>query len=170
MKKSVKTLALACVAACCALNAQAKTEGNYIGINVVNYGVGDTTGGSTFVRNREIRDISLSYKYAFNYNNFIIAPELRYGVGLSSAAQEVYDVKLHLGYDLSDKLAVLANVGFNSNNTDFTRTHHNEREAIVYGIGMKYQLDERFNLEASIDIREKGIDIETTNFGISYNF
>ena len=120
--------------------------------------------------NKEIRDISLSYKYAFNYNNFIIAPELRYGVGLSSAAQEVYDVKLHLGYDLSEKLAVLANVGFNSNNADFTRTHHNEREAIVYGIGLKYQLDERFNLEASIDIREKGVDIETTNFGISYNF
>lgn len=168
MKKSMKTLALACVAACCALNAQAKTEGNYVGINVVNYGVED--GRGTFSTGESIRDLSISYKYAFNFRNFIVAPELRYGVGLSSATQEVYDVKLHLGYDLSDKLAVLANVGFNSNNTDFFGDHHNDREAIVYGIGLKYQIDEHFNLEASIDIREKGIDVETTNFGISYNF
>lgn len=167
MKKSIKTLALACVAACCALNVQAKTEGNYIGVNVVNYEIGTLPGQKNenfFHAGPSYRDLSLSYKYAFNYNNFIVAPELRYTVGLSSGLQEAYDVKLHLGYDLSDKLAVLANVGFNSFNS------HEEREAIVYGIGIKYQLDERFNLEASIDIREKGVDMETTNFGISYNF
>ena len=169
MKKSVKTLALACVAACCVNNANAKTEGNYIGINVVEHEIGFDYDEPVYVPRSFTHsgvnntDLSISYKYAFNYKNFILAPELIYGVGLGDY-QETYAAKIHVGYDLTDNFAFLVNIGFDSNN------NIEEREAITYGLAAKYQLDENWNLEASLDIREKGLDLKTTSFGISYNF
>ena len=161
----MKTLALACVMGCCALNANAKTEGNYFGINLVNYEAGENRAESTFsYSGQHVRDLSINYKYAFNFNNLILAPELEYTVGLSKDAQEAYTARINLGYDLTDNFAFLVNVGFNSNNS------LEEREAVTYGIAAMYRLDENFTLQAGLDMREKGENVETTTLGISYNF
>ena len=165
MKKTTKTLALACIMGCCALNANARTEGNYLGINLVNYEVGVDAPESTFTYSGEhARDLSINYKYAFNFNNVILAPELEYTVGLSKTIQEAYTARINLGYDLTDNFAFLVNVGFNSNNS------FDDREAITYGIAAMYRLDENFTLQAGLDMREKGDNSEITTFGISYNF
>lgn len=165
MKKTMKTLALACVMGCCALNANARTEGNYLGINLTNYELGAAGAEKTFVYSGEhIRDLSINYKYAFNFNNLILAPELEYTVGLSKDMQEAYTARINLGYDLTDSFAFLVNVGFNSNNS------FEDREAITYGIAAMYKLDENFTLQAGLDMREKGDNAEITTIGISYNF
>ncbi len=169
MKKFFKSLAVATTFVLLSANSYAKTEGNYVGVSLNNFNVEqivEDQARSKFKYDTSLRDINFSYKYAFNFYDFIVAPELNLGAGLASDLKTNYSAKLNLGYDLSENFALFGTVGFNYNKSKFL----NKKKAPIFGLAAKYQLDEHFNLNASVDYRQKGTRTEISSFGVSYNF
>lgn len=164
MKKNAKAVVLACAIMTCVSAANARTKGNYLGFSLTGSSVGIEERDSSFFYLGTVRDVSFNYMYAINYKNFVLAPEFVYFVGLASGWQETYVAKAHIGYDITENLTLLANVAFESNNNLL------EKESINYGVAAMYRLDKNWNLQASLEVRQKGIDIETTSIGLSCNF
>lgn len=139
MKKTLSLIAIA--ASLLTSQAYAKTEGNYVGIDVLRSTAkvkststlaSDNVGSSEPYYNHNKKDsaygLGLNYKYAFNFNNFFVAPGVSYeflnndvksGYGSSSSNFFSQSVKLkssvslraNLGYDINDQFAVYVPVG-----------------------------------------------------------
>ena len=128
-----------------AASAHAKTEGSYLGIDLLKTntqvkgtGVGEDYGVGWF--NTKAKDSSIgfgiNYKYAINMNNFFIAPGLFYeSIGAEAEASnkdgiytytqktkinDRYGVKLDLGYDIMDKFAAYIPLGLTSTNYELS--------------------------------------------------
>lgn len=165
MKNKKKYLVIAGVMALMAANAHAKTEGNYVFLNLTDVNLKTNSTRGTYLYNTAIKDVIFGYRYVFNFNKFLVAPELSYGAGISNTLQESYNVKLNLGYDLTDNFALYGVAGWNSNNG------LGKRESATYGLLTTYQLDENFGLNASVDFRDQGsVKSEFVSFGITFNF
>ena len=131
------------IASLAASSANAKTEGSYLGIDLLKANTEVKTSkvssnnADTYF-NTTTKDsqngLGLNYKYAINMNNFFIAPGLFYeSIGAETKVDDKanqytqnvkikdrYGVKLDLGYDIMDKFAVYLPVGFASTNYELS--------------------------------------------------
>lgn len=140
MKKTFVFLSL--IAALTATTANAKTEGHYLGINLLRTdatvksnsdAVGDRTLPEWYLHQKSETDYGagLSYGYAFNFNKFFITPQVSYDVlksevkvGYPGTANDPFSqsvriknratAQVNLGYDLTDKFAAYVPVGISS--------------------------------------------------------
>lgn len=161
--------------------AYAKTEGNYIGVDVLRSTAkvkststlaDDNIGSAAPYYNHDKKDsaygFGVNYKYAFNFNNFFIAPGVSYDLlnndvkagyqGFSSVPSS-QNIKLksrltaqaNLGYDINDQFAAYIPVGVSSFNYEMntsdtyfggsklnTKTTGNKTAAFI-GLGFSYQ-------------------------------
>ena len=175
MKKIL--IATALIAAFSSSLALAKTEGEVIGIDLIrssaqvksNSDSADDAGLTEYYSHKKKDSgysVGVNYKYAFNFNDFFIAPGLSYNfinneakVGYSKSSDDFYSqsVKLNnqisfqtnLGYDVSDKFAVYVPVGVSSfgyeiktsdvSVSSVTTKKTGRESSIFYGLGLSYQ-------------------------------
>lgn len=165
-------------------SAFAKSEGSYLSLDVLS-STGrfheryqdNTTSGNTVNNkpafNHQAVGFGATYKYAFNFNNFFIAPGLFYERnrltidgdviqdGDSGRRMEVkhrYGAKLDFGYDVTENFAPYLTVGyaginygtkqysFQNTNVRSTRLVNDTVGDIFYGGGIRFDLNERVSL------------------------
>jgi len=157
--------------------ALAKTEGGVIGIDLIrssaqvksNSDSADDAHLTQYYSHKKKDSgysVGVNYKYAFNFNDFFIAPGLSYNLinnevkaGYSRSSDDFYSqsVKLNnqisfqtnLGYDVSDKFAVYVPVGVSSfgyeiktsdvSGSSVTTKKTGRESSIFYGLGLSYQ-------------------------------
>jgi opacity protein-like surface antigen len=140
MKKTFCLLTV--IASLAATAANAKTEGHYLGINLLRTdakvksdsdAVADRTLPEWYLHQKSETDygVGLSYGYAFNFNSFFITPQVSYDVlksevkvGYPGTADDPFSqsVKIknrltaqaNFGYDLTDKFSAYVPVGISS--------------------------------------------------------
>jgi len=191
-------------------NAFAKTEGSYVGLSLINTEL-ESAASLNGVKEDEGKanqfSGGVSYKYSFNFNGFFAAPELFYdlnrtksratdsgGTHYNSEVKNSYGVKLNLGYDITDKFAAYAIVGHSisrmkshfsgnlSGGVDPTPENAN-REAFIYGLGMKYDIANNISVNFSYEISQFNLsndvfnttdkinpDYRVARLGVAYNF
>lgn len=179
MKKTLSLIAIA--SSLLTSQAYAKTEGNYFGVDVLrsttkakSYSslANDNTNGNEIYydhsnRRDSHRGVGLNYKYAFNFNNFFVAPGISYdflnnnmkaGYASSSTSYFSQTVKLNsafslranLGYDINDQFAFYVPVGISQFNYEIKTTDANStttlnskrssnKSAAFIGLGFSYQ-------------------------------
>lgn len=178
MKKTLSLIAI--VGSLLATSAYAKTEGNYLGIDVLRSTAkvkststlaSDNVGSSAPYYNHNKKDsaygVGLNYKYAFNFNNFFVAPGISYeflnndakaGYGSSSTNFFSQSVKLkssvslraNLGYDINEQFAVYVPVGVSqfyydintsdaSGGSSVSQKKSSSKSAAFIGFGFSYE-------------------------------
>jgi predicted porin len=173
MKKNL--LITSALAALISTSAFAKTEGNYVGVDLIhsNFEIDNSTTDDGDV------SLGINYKHAFNFGGLYIAPEIFFDysnidLGSSSEIEHLYGVKANVGYDISDKVSIFGAVGYAEDRQKDGTTSYAE-EFTIYGLGATYSLDNSVSLKAAYDIAEGealGSD-ETYNIfrlGVAYNF
>lgn len=176
-----KTLPLILIASSILLTAEAnaKTEGSYLGVDVIrnsarvksNSNLAFDQANNSEYYNHNKKDsaygLGVNYKYAFNFNNFFIAPGVSYNLlgndvkaGFAGHSNDPYSQNLKLksqltlqgnfGYDVSDKFAAYIPLGVSSFNYELntkdvissgsvtTKKTGNET-AFFFGLGFSYQ-------------------------------
>ena len=140
-------------------NSHAKTQGNYLEVNFITSNVNFQNikyFPTKISKNRHTNSSStysfgVNYSYAFNYNNFFIAPGLIFEknnaknflnrqssqdhlpsfFGTSyNLIKKRYGIKLDLGYDFNDNIALYATLGqavnnYKNNSSNFTKYSFN---------------------------------------------
>jgi opacity protein-like surface antigen len=176
-----KTLPLIAIAGLILLSseANAKTEGNYLGIDLVRSSAqvksnsnlaSDQIGLAEFYDHKKddaAYGFGINYKYAFNFNNFFVAPGVSYSVlnndvkaGFAGHHDDPYSqnlklksqltVQANLGYDITDQFAAYIPVGVSSFEYELKTsddgsifildTKKSDREsALFFGLGFSYQ-------------------------------
>lgn len=171
-------------------NANAKTEGHYVGLDLINTQY-ETTGFTSDTKHEDDKvSLGVNYKYAFNINNFFIAPEIFYDDNNAQVkiheedqsnkymkAEELkyrYGVKLNLGYDINDKFALYGTVGFAENRLEYYDSIISSgkaeydaasatKESIIYGLGAKYSINDKFSVNVAYETSK--LDFE----GVAYD-
>lgn len=177
----------------------AKTQGNYAQVNILH-----TQSTSTDFYNKEHSDgdlgIGIEYKYALNFNNFFIAPALFYNhnnVELKYSNRDgdpsvhklySYGLKSDFGYDINDKISIFSTFGYSevrfslkttffSNNPTTIDAFSSTDEALIFGGGIKYSLNDKVDLQASYEyfnyVNEdipNSLSPEVFKLGFAYNF
>ncbi len=178
MKKTLSLIAVA--GSLLASNAYAKTEGNYFGIDVLRSTAkvkststlaNDNSGSAEPYYNHNKKDsaygIGLNYKYAFNFNNFFVAPGISYEFlnneiksGFASTSSNYFSQKTNLksslslrtnlGYDINDQVAFYVPVGISQFYYDIKTSDvgggnsvnakkSNNKSAAFIGFGFSYE-------------------------------
>ena len=169
-------------------SAYAKTEGNYIGVSLLdlkssqqyNGRVNDTTIG-----------YGVDYKYAFNFgNNIFLAPGVFYerigtsAINSANADLKIrsrYGAKLDLGYDISKQFAVYFTNGIASSRTTVSTNTEMSNMKYFYGLGGLFHATKNVTLNIEYntqDFNAKGPDqsidaktkLEVLKFGVAYHF
>lgn len=215
MKNSTfKIFAIAIIAFLTSINADAyedisniyKTKGRYIGINLnlVKSSVTDTAESdlvnvSNYNSTRKVRG-GINYSYAFNYNNFFVAPEVFLDIientnqnsSLTNDKLTIntrYGIKGNVGYDfVNQKFSPYLTFGraaveYESNKRNDLNTiiKTGTRASSIYGIGSNFEISENFI--ANIEYNRQRVDLDqgtgagrfkteinSVKFGIAYNF
>jgi opacity protein-like surface antigen len=151
--------------------ASAKTQGNYIGIDVIrsnsSFNQIEVNG---FESERNIYNIQsndqisygLNYKYAFNFNNMFIAPGAFYentNLSMIDKDQDTWEIetrngiKVDIGYDFNDTIAAFgtAAIAQNNYNVDWKSVGASNNDSDIspsLGLGVKFSLTDHiaFNL------------------------
>lgn len=168
--------------------AFAKTEGNYIGVDLL-----ATQAKQIFNTTNKEKEIDfgvgVNYKHAINFDGFFVAPGVYFDFNNASVndgpteleAEYSYGLVVDLGYDINDKIAAYVALGYkearlttSSNNVD---TASQTEELITYGIGTRYSLNEDLDLNLSYEYGDyvgKGIsssvNTDIVRLGVAYNF
>lgn len=177
MKKTLSLLVI--VTSLSISQANAKTEGSYLGFDILKNNAKvkstssaafDNQGSNQPYYNHSKKDSSygfgLNYKYAFNFNNFFIAPGISfdylnnevksgYGVAGNQFSQSLklktaLSLRANLGYDISDQFAFYVPVGisqfsYESKTNDegsgrYIRTKKSANESAAFiGFGLSYE-------------------------------
>jgi opacity protein-like surface antigen len=172
--------------------AMAKTEGNYVGLDLTNARV-NYEGGSS-VHDDKQTSFGANYKYAFNHNNFFVAPGVFFedlnvksedNVGDNWNVNYRYGAKLDLGYDFTDKFAGFVNAGVANTNYKVHQKSISQKATDddlsgVYGVGVKYSVSNNVDLGLGYDYSEievKGADgsvkspnVQVIKVGAAYKF
>jgi len=155
-------------------SAFAKTEGNYIGLNLIN-----TSTSYQFDSGRVRNDnysFGVDYKYAFNFGKLFVAPGLFYdhnalsrSVNASSDNDRIslntkfsYGVKVNIGYDITDKFAPFVILGHSQTRLDYSVYGPNTsfykqsltQEGFVYGLGFKYSVSDNVDVNAAYELTQ----------------
>lgn len=195
-----KLLAVASiVAVVSSSSAFAKTEGNYVGLNAVRshaknqYTVSGADSGSDFKDNAV--GFGADYKYAFNMNDFFIAPGAfieRNGTkakdvdGDNVNIEYRYGLKADIGYDVNDSLSVYFTNGISNNayKVDWRSVGTKKTGTEIgyfYGLGVAYNVtkDIAMNIEYNMQSIELDTpvsatkvenDLSVVKLGVSYHF
>ncbi len=187
MKKSTTNIfALAiCVASfSLASSAHAKTQGSYAGFNFLHSITNNQykSEARQIVYNptfeQEAMGYGLNYKYAVNYNNFYLAPELFYD-HIGNEAQDLdqdnvkinnrYGAKLNFGYDISDKFSLFASAGIASVDYDvdwmksLRRKESGIATASIFGLGASFYPSENVAVNFEFNTQEFDFDAPGSN-------
>ena len=154
MKKTLSLIAI--MISLLSSQAYAKTEGNYVGINLLRSTL-KTKSTSTFTNmnsltrksNQSINGLGLKYSYAYNFNNFFANNEISYELldnEITSASyvvgsngysflqnlniKKAITLKSNFGYDFNDKFAIYIPIGV-------SRFDYNIKSNDIYFIGGK---------------------------------
>jgi opacity protein-like surface antigen len=139
-----KTLSLIAIASSLIFSSQAnaKTEGNYLGIDLIrssaqvksNSNLASDASLSEWYNQKESDSaygVGINYKHAFNFSNFFIAPGISYNLlsndvkaGYAGTSNDPYSqsmklksqltLQTNLGYDLNDKFSTYIPIGVSS--------------------------------------------------------
>ena len=177
-------------------NASAKTSGNYLGIDLIHSEVkldNISTGTNSSIRSGDKVSVGVNYKYAFNFDNFFVAPRVFFdytNIGAKASNNDEWDLdfrygaKVDLGYDITDKFAAFVNVGAANNHYEAryasgSKTSDSKLEAL-YGVGVKYSATDAIDFGLSYEISNLNVkdplnntvkfDLEVFRLGVSYNF
>jgi opacity protein-like surface antigen len=168
--------------------ANAKTEGNYVGLNIIKtdmqatqntYRGVSSNNGFKLTPEDQI-SLGINYKRAFNFGGFFVAPggffeysniSTKDGTGATYSAQYNLDfrvgAKVDFGYDITDKFAAYANLGlvangysydFKGNNGDSLELSDNAI-APSYGLGIKYALRDNLDINVQYEVSEFEMDV-----------
>ena len=180
-------------------SALAKTEGNYVGIDVLRtsakhkYESNGLT-GSKF--DDSSIGVGVNYKHALNFNQVFLAPGVFFDqLGTKSkdsdggkvSASYRYGAKLDLGYDITDDFAVYFTNGLSNllYSVDWNNTGDGKKSGsklgYVYGGGLSYKIAK--NLVMNLEYNTQSVDLKTpynetkvassirvAKVGLSYNF
>lgn len=161
--------------------ALAKTEGSYLGIDLLSakaqHQYANSGSASPYKKfDNSTTGFGLNYKYAFNFNNFFIAPSAFYEkLGTKAvdsdrdnvAINSRYGAKLDFGYDFTDEIALYATAGIASVNykVDWKSTSEGvsgNKVAPIIGFGASYYPHK--NVALSLEYNYQSLDIPTPNF------
>jgi opacity protein-like surface antigen len=155
MKKILSLIAIAI--SLLSSQAYAKTEGNYVGINLLKSTAKikntstlaiDNEGGNNIFYNHNNKNskygFGLNYKYAFNFNSFFVAPEISYEF---------------LNNEISS--------GFFSSNSRYFSQKVKLKNAISLKSNFGYDFNDQFAFYIPIGIFKFGYDIETADVSVS---
>lgn len=151
----------------------AKTEGNYVGVDLIRTEIK----GNDNEKEHKISG-GLNYEYAFNMNNFFIAPGAFFDYsndtaktkntesGVEVGANKIgldyrYGARVNFGYDFN-KFAVYANIGLAENHytvdigaggiaQNGAKKSGNDL-ALAYGIGAKYSVTDRIDVKLGYEM------------------
>ncbi len=152
-------------------SAFAKTEGNYLGVELLRtkaehlYKTNGVVNNTLGKFDDSATGYGLNYKYAFNFgNNVFVAPGIFYDkIGTSAEdldhdpinIQSRYGVKLDVGYDLTNQAAIYFTNGFAKTrySVDWLTTNSGEIVSTTpfvyfYGIGATYQASKNITFNA----------------------
>jgi opacity protein-like surface antigen len=164
-----KLLAAASVAAIVSSSgAFAKTEGNYVGVDLL------ATTYKTSDRSDKHADtrvgFGVNYKYAFNFDGLFIAPGVFYNAnnaksehqGWEEKLDNSYGIKADLGYDLTDNFAPFVTFGYQENRLEYAAANGSSNwtsESLIYGVGAKYSVADNIDVSLAyehVDYNGKG--------------
>ncbi len=159
-----KLIVISLFASLVATSAFAKTEGSYVGIDLLNTkSVSQTrSNDSQDAASEESRQTSrnygvgVNYKYAVNFNKFFVAPGIiiednrsknDIGQGSSLKVKNRYGVKADVGYDVTDSIAPYLTLGYSaiSYTSRFNGLTGREKKSATnydwfYGAGVKFDV------------------------------
>ncbi len=163
-------------------NALAKTEGNYVGLNLINT-YGKTTveviGGSITHHEHSKFSVGADYKYAFNFNKFFIAPGIFFDnndgsddfalpetIRYSRKLKNSYGLKADFGYDITEKFSPFVTLGYSITrySSSYYRGGYNlvketaSNEGLVYGLGLRYNLNKCWSAVAAYELTQFGLN------------
>lgn len=186
--------------------ASAKTQGHYIGIDVLQNSVEVSTKSSVtsdnndpsiapfynFKKDESDYGLGINYKYAFNFNDFFIAPAISYNILNSEVKTGNFvsnndyteqrlkiknsaTLKVDFGYDITDKLAFyiplgysifyydLATTDISQLGGDVRTTKSNKEGAAFIGVGLSFEIFEKLILNLEYNKYEE-LNIKTSSF------
>lgn len=194
-----KIIAIAAIAATIATSsALAKTEGNYVGIDILkassSHRYKSDVGNSGKFDDSSI-GIGANYKHAFNFNQVFLAPGVFFDQlgtkakdsdGDPTSVKYRYGAKVDLGYDVTNDFAVYFTNGFSNVSYKVDWRSVSEKKSgselgYFYGAGLSYKIakDVTAGLEyntQSVDLKtphtgtKVASDIRVAKIGVSYNF
>ena len=179
-------------------NVFAKTEGNYIGINLINSksSYSDSLHNRYSIQNDNKKSVGISFKHAINYNDLFIAPEVFYDhtdIKMTDSDSDEWKInsrigaRLNIGYDIADEFSVFVNAGFTRNsykvNWESINSYRQDSSGgFIYGFGASYSVNQNIDLLLAYDIsslemqepilsgNKYDFDLKTIKAGISYKF
>jgi opacity protein-like surface antigen len=194
-----KIIAIAAIAATLATShALAKTEGNYVGVDILRTTAENQykpDGGYGKFKDSSV-GVGVNYKYAFNFNQVFLAPGVFFDQlgtkakdldGDNVSANYRYGAKLDLGYDITDEFAVYFTNGLSALNYEVNWKSVDEKKSATqlgyfYGAGLSYKvikdvvLSFEYNNQSLNNLKTPDAstkvkaDIRVAKIGISYNF
>ena len=164
--------------------ALAKTEGSYLEANVLQARTQNQwiDFDQSAKKNSSATGYGLAYKYAFNYNDFFLAPGVFYDhIGSDTklvqadtssgtlSVKDRYGAKLDLGYDITDQFAIYGTVGVASVSYDIkfdnllVLAHQTgNKTAAIGGVGFAYHVHKNVTLSLEYN-RQKALNIAINN-------
>jgi len=166
-----------------ASNASAKTEGNYLGADLVGTSLDfkeeRNNGGYFKGKGSDVGyGVGLNYKYAFNFSDFFIAPGVFFEYNNTEAKIEDagnsadnrsmkiksrHGVKADFGYDINDMFAPYVTVGYanvayqtknwNNSPADLSSKSGNNYGFFI-GTGLKFEPVKDFSLNLEYNVQE----------------
>ncbi|MFC1659406.1 outer membrane protein [Pseudomonadota bacterium] len=187
--KNLKILAIASVISVIAINnANAKTEGNYLGLDLIRTELDFNTnnyGGNNLyeIKKDDQVSIGVNYKYAFNFDNFFVTPGVLYDyTNLSLKDKDGdkwnlnhrYGIGIDIGYDLHDKFAVFANISgirsmYKVDWKSIVASNRDYDDSMSYALGAKYSVLDNLDVKVSYEISSVNMK-EPTTVGRSTEF
>jgi opacity protein-like surface antigen len=188
-----KLLTVLSVAATIATSsAFAKTEGSYVGVDLLATQYKDAVNSDRSRADNMGYGAGVNYKYAFNCDNFFIAPGVFYNYNnanvksnssdYQSKLRHSYGVKADLGYDINDKIATFVTFGYQENYIKDSMPSVGYRgnstlESLIYGVGAKYSVTK--DVDASLAYEyvnynksaiANSLNPEVIKLGVAYKF
>lgn len=188
MKKLLITTAI--VSLFSATSSFAKTEGHYVGLDIIQTEIEDgelATNPNVKVPLSDSDSVSLgvNYGYAFNFSKIFLVPELFYDYSNVEAKDisnypinlnQRYGAKLNLGYDITEKFAIFGNVGIAVNDFEYDFSsvsgygvESDKVTSALFGLGLKYNVANNVSLKVSYEVSSLDPRTPSSN-DIDYDF
>lgn len=155
-------------------SASAKTEGNYVGVSLINTNVKSKSTFSEVTHRDDNFSLGVDYKYAFNFGGIFITPGIFYdhnalktnhSAGIFDPTEEEasqllysYGAKVNIGYDVNDKFAPFVTLGHMQTRESFsfiTSKYTETNEAFLFGAGFKYSVSDKIDVNLSYESVQK---------------
>ena len=166
-----------------ASSALAKTQGHYVGINVLRSSASNQYKSSSIIASNysKFNDSSIGfgadYKYAFNFDKIFLSPGVFFDkLGLESQDQDGdsvssdyrYGAKIDLGYDITDDFSLYITSGIAKTGYDVDWKSSGQKESgskigYLAGIGASYNISESIAL--NLEYNSQSIDFKTPDNG-----